>query len=322
MFLFMFMYVCAILLIFFWGAKEQWELSKDAPFRWYITIARGFGYTLNLNCALVILLACRLLFTSIRATWLNLLIPFDKIFPKFHIIVGYFVAGAVFFHAAFHIVWVAGWKQWSGGVYGITMTMTTGFILAAILLVMVITSMPRIRSKSFTWFYHFHTFGAALFFILLLVHGVYNGSLYTYKWIVAPIVIYCIDRVARNIKMATACLKLDDDSFTVRGDVVRIALNKPFDYRAGHYAGMFDLILFLFFLFFLQSGVSAQRLKPYPNCWNPFYDLCSTLYMYHRYDIHRLELFIRSVHFMEWHRKLFFIFIFILVIFSPTYSSR
>lgn len=79
------------------------------------------GYSLNLNAALVILLASRLTFTLIRETPLNLVIPFDKLFPAFHIYVGYTIAVASVGHAVFHIIWIVRWDGWAPGLWGINM---------------------------------------------------------------------------------------------------------------------------------------------------------------------------------------------------------
>lgn len=234
----LFIYVCAVTLMFFWGARDQYYHTEDASMRWYITTARAFGYTLNLNCALVVLLASRLMFTLIRDTRLNLFIPFDKSFPAFHIIVAFVVVFAVIFHAIFHFIWIIGWDQWGPGTYGVSMTVGTGVTLSVVLAVMVFLSLPRVRRTQYTAFYLSHNIGALLFFGLLMVHGVYNGVPYTYKWITGPIFIYLIDRIARNLKVCTAQLKLKGNNYTLKGgDVLRLDIQKSFEYRSGHYAG-------------------------------------------------------------------------------------
>lgn len=244
-YLFLFIYVCSVMLMFFWGARDEFKHSRDEPYRWFITIARAFGYTLNLNTMLVILLASRLVFTGLRDTRLNLLIPFDKTFPAFHIVIGYAVTFAVVFHAGFHIVWVFGWNKWQRGLFQVTMSMATGFALAGVLAFMIVTSLPSIRRKRFVLFYVSHNFGAFVFFLLLLFHGVYNGEPYTYKWIVAPLIIYLGDRIMRIVKMKSTKLKLEDNSYTLKGsDVIRIDIPKPFNYQAGHYAGKYSPSLF------------------------------------------------------------------------------
>lgn len=118
--IFLFVYVNALFLMYVWGARDEYAHQKGHDRRWAITIARGFGYTLNLNCALVILLAARLSFTLLRETALNLILPFDKTFPAFHIVVGYCIAGAVIGHGVFHMIWIIVWNGWGPGIWGVT----------------------------------------------------------------------------------------------------------------------------------------------------------------------------------------------------------
>lgn len=118
--IFLFIYVNANLLMYTWGAHDEFKHQKGHARTWAIVIARGFGYTLNLNCALVIILACRLSFTLLRETSLNLVLPFDKSFPAFHIIVGYSILAAVIGHGVFHMIWIIVWNGWGPGLWGVT----------------------------------------------------------------------------------------------------------------------------------------------------------------------------------------------------------
>lgn len=236
--LFLFIYINAVMLMFFWGARDQYVNMGDHPMRLYITIARAFGYTLNFNTALVILIASRLLLTFIRDTWLNLFLPFDKFFPAFHIIIAVAIAVAVLCHATFHFIWIIQWKMWTPGPFAINMTVATGIALTFILIVMIITSLPAIRSTRFQLFHTSHMIGATLFYALLFVHGVYNAKPYTFKWITAPIIVYLVDRITRNVKMHTCAVNLNRDNSTLKSaSVVRIDIPKQFNYRAGQYAG-------------------------------------------------------------------------------------
>lgn len=236
--LFFVSYINAVLLMFFWGSHEEYLRTKVPIMRWYISIARGFGYILNLNCGLVILLASRLAFTLIRDTPLNLVVPFDKSFPAFHIIVGYIILGAVIGHGSFHLIWIVGWNQWGGGLWGINMCVITGTALAFVLFLMVLSSFPSIRRKCFEKFYFLHNVGACLFFILLLFHGVYNGVPYTYKWIIPPLAIYGIDRLVRRAKIVHSNVELSEENSVLKGaKFLRLKLPKQFEYRAGQYAG-------------------------------------------------------------------------------------
>lgn len=125
--IFLFIYVNANLLMYTWGAHDEFKYQKGHAKTWAIVIARGFGYTLNLNCALVIILAARLSFTLLRETSLNLVLPFDKSFPAFHIIVGYSILAAVIGHGVFHMIWIIVWNGWGPGIWGVTWVCLSSF---------------------------------------------------------------------------------------------------------------------------------------------------------------------------------------------------
>lgn len=240
-FIFLITYVNAVALMFFWGARDEYVHTTTPTMRWFITVARGWGYTLNLNCALVILLASRLTFTLIRETPLNMIIPFDKSFPAFHIIVGYVILLAAILHGIFHLIWIIGWNRWGAGLWGVNMCVSTGFILLSIFILMVSTSQPKTRSNKFELFYFIHLTGAFLFFVLLLFHGVYNGVPYTYKWITGPLIVYSIDRIIRRLRVINSYIQLSRDNTVLKGaNVIQVKLPKQFNYRAGQYAGKCD----------------------------------------------------------------------------------
>lgn len=242
--MFLFIYVCGVMLMFFWGGRDEYKTSKDQPYLWFIVIARSFGYTLNLNCALVILLGCKLLFTKLRNTKLNLFIPFDKIFPTFHIVIGYAILVGVLLHASFHMIWVIHWNKWTPGLFNVTMSMSTGYCLLFTLSLLIVTSYKTFREKKFNYFYFFHNLAAIIFFSLLFVHGVYNTEPYTYKWIVAPVVIYLVDRITRILNVRKSTMLLQDDNYSLVGNnVIKLKITKPFDYRAGQYAGMLSILI-------------------------------------------------------------------------------
>lgn len=232
-------YAFVSVLLFLSGAREEYLHTKMPVMRWFISIARGFGYVLNLNCGLVILLTSRLALTALRETPLALFLPLDKSFPSFHIIVGYISVISVFGHGIFHMVWIINWNFWQTGLWGINMCVGTGFALFGILLLMVIPSVQHVRRPYFEAFYFIHNVGAFLFFTLLIFHGVYRGVPYTYKWIVGPILVYSIDRSLRRMKVVNSTIHLSENNSILKGaNVLQLILPKQFEYRAGQYAGM------------------------------------------------------------------------------------
>lgn len=236
--LFLLFYAAVIVLMFMWGAREEYMHTQKPKMRWIIAVARGFGYVLNLNVALVILLACRLTLTAIRETPLNMFIPFDKSFPAFHIIVAYVIVVAASLHGIFHLTWISIWSGWRGGLWGINMCVGTGIALFVILFAMAASSTPFVRRERFGTFWLLHNICAFLFFALLLIHGVYIQVPYTYKWITAPLVIYIVDRSMRRFNVKSSALHLSGEDSVLKGaDILRLQVPRLFHFRAGQYAG-------------------------------------------------------------------------------------
>ena len=224
--------------MFWWGAYTQFQASiEDRLLRWFISIARGAGYILNLNTALVILLAARLFFTWIRDTPLAYILPLDKSFPSIHIIVGYVIAGTVVVHAVFHSIWIIWFNGWVPGLWGFTMSFVTGWVLLVIFATMLFFARPSVRKNNFPLFYRVHLIGGTLFFLILIFHGMYNMRPETYKYITPALIIYLIDRLVRRFKSKTASLQLSASNSVFKDkSVLELRIPKPFNYRSGQYA--------------------------------------------------------------------------------------
>lgn len=234
-------------LMFTWGAYNEFRhiqktVEPEHPtwtnFKWYIAIARGCGYTLNLNCAIIILLASRLFITFIRETPLHRILPLDKSFPEAHIIVGYCILVGVAIHVPFHFVWLFTYKQFDEfKLWSFSMSVAMGVPLMLIFLLMFGFALPSVRQKYFRTFYVIHLAGAAAFFALLLLHGMYRKVPETYKWIGGPLAIYIIDRIIRRCKISACVLRVDRNNSTLKpGEILMLEVPKQFNYRAGQYA--------------------------------------------------------------------------------------
>ena len=131
------------LLQFWWGAIEEAVHLMNAGFppKLYYTvpIARGFGYTMNLNVGLILLFGSRSLMTALRRTPLNTLSPFDKAMLLFHTAVGYVVFVAALLHGFFHLAGGLTVPLWGSGFGGWNFCIITGFVIFAICCVMVLT---------------------------------------------------------------------------------------------------------------------------------------------------------------------------------------
>lgn len=241
LYLFFCFYALVMVLMFLWGFHGeivyQPNIDLGPVMRYIIGMARGAGYTLNINTAFVLLLAARFIFTSLRDTPLENVLPLDKAFPMIHIVVGYTTALGVLIHGSFHFGWLFGWDLWAWGWFKFNMSVITGAILTVIFILMIIFSRPTMRKNHFRWFYRVHIIGALLFYPLLIIHGMYRTRPETYKYIIPAIVIYIADRLLRRAHASTTTLQLSAaDSFFKDDNVLELRVPKPFRYCAGQYA--------------------------------------------------------------------------------------
>lgn len=252
--LFLIAYIILIGLFFFWGFYKQFKLATDGTegvevlpcardggscnvMRYFISIARGGGFVLNITTALVILLAAKLTFTLIRETPLQLVMPLDDSFPFFHVVVGYTIIAAVAIHGVFHLVWLAGWGGFTSGWFGFTMSTATGFILLTNFSIMLFFARRKERREHFRRFYTVHIIGAIIFFSILFVHGLFYTEPETYKWILGPLLIYLADRGLRYFRTKSSKVTITNDNFVLPGHgIIALKLPKTFPYRAGQYA--------------------------------------------------------------------------------------
>lgn len=222
--------------MFVLGFYTEFVDKKPPVVLWFLSLARGTGYTLNLNTPFILLLSSRLFLTQLRRTPLANILPLDAAFPDLHIVAGYIITASVFFHAAFHLTWIILFKAWKPGLFSFTMSVATGFALFATLALIVIVTRPRIRNKHFRLFRLLHVGAAFVFFALLIFHGMFRETPETYKWITPVLIIYAVDRILRRIKASSVVLSLTADNAALQGDILVLRVPRPFSFRAGQYA--------------------------------------------------------------------------------------
>lgn len=241
--LFLTMYFVSVSLMFLNGFHTEFFKPSPPPYRLYIAIARGAGYTLNLNTTLVLLLASRLFLTGLRNTAIADVLPLDKAFPLLHIVVAYTITVAVVVHIPFHFIWIGGWNKWDFGVFKVNMTVITGGLLTLVFSTMFIFALPSMRKKHFRLFYFVHLVGASLFFLIIILHGMYQERPETYKFVVPVIFIYLLDRIVRNMRMSSHEIELSTSNSSFKDDnILQISIPKPFEFRPGQYAGKLQCI--------------------------------------------------------------------------------
>lgn len=230
------LFVAANSTLFLYGAVL--EHGRHADFKRYTgAVARGTGYMLNLDCGLLLLLGSRVFLSLLRRTFLNQLLSFDDAMPRAHVAVGYTCLGAAVVHGIFHFVPGVAAGSWQSGFLGWNYAVATGAVLLLTFLTMTFYARESTRRARFELFYYVHLAGAVLFFILLAMHGLLFGKLYTYKWIAGFVVIYAADRAYRRFIQTCGAVDLcGEGTVSFFGDVIRLRLPRAFSDKAGQWA--------------------------------------------------------------------------------------
>lgn len=76
-----------------------------------------------------------------------------------------------------------------------------------------------------------------MFCVLLIFHGVFLGKLYTYKWIVGPMLLYITDRTYRKFyeESGSVFVRVNGSKHFSNG-ILKVSIPKVFRYQAGQYA--------------------------------------------------------------------------------------
>lgn len=210
---FMLCYFLTNVTIFFMGAADEHSRWPNDPLRaWTISIARGFGYLLNINIAMEFLLASKMILSVLRNSVLGAVLPIDQAMPALHTFVGYVSFTAAVLHGIFHSIGGMARNMWTPGFGKWTWCVVTGFVLLSLFLLMLLTAAKPMRNANFERFINVHLVGVTLFFPLICLHGFYNGNLYTYKWVVGPAFIYVMDRVVRKLFVNSASVRIQVNS--------------------------------------------------------------------------------------------------------------
>ncbi|OAQ26388.1 hypothetical protein K457DRAFT_79060 [Linnemannia elongata AG-77] len=142
-----------------------------------LPIARGAALVLHVDSGMILFPVCRTLISWLRSTPLNRIVPFDKALA-FHKAIAWSIVFFTLLHTFAHYVnfWrlsrtdpdkFSFWGLMFGSGPGLT-----GHLMLMALLVMVFTSLPRVRQAKFEvfWYWH-HLF--LVFFGLFSFHGAF-----------------------------------------------------------------------------------------------------------------------------------------------------
>lgn len=212
--LFLLLYIAANVLILTWGVVDDYHYTKSkyanhSTQKVFNSTERSGGFTLNFNCAIIMLLACRLLVTGIRKTPLYKVLPLNKCFPRAHGLVGCFIGLGVAIHFPVPLVRIFMMNEWDTiSWWSNSMSFWTRVSLLVLFVILGVLSMTWFRNNHFHIFYNVHTFGSLVFFVLLLLHGVHKKHPYTYTFILPGLVLYTLDTIWRYHQMSTIELEL------------------------------------------------------------------------------------------------------------------
>lgn len=217
-------------------------MGRYEPYVAFDILARAGGAILNLNSALVILVAAKTLMTYLRRTPLNMIVPFDKAMPSFHIIIGNMLVIGTVLHVVFQ---GANYYKFNllkskpsnrSGLNDYRVLLITGTMLLCIIAAMRITSMTLVRRKNYEVFWTVHTVGIALYFLVLVLHGIHDRIHMTWRYVCVPVAIYIFDRCLRFQREKGSRLVVSRRALQPKGDdMVCVRLPRTFRYLAGQY---------------------------------------------------------------------------------------
>lgn len=230
--------VYALLNIFLFGfsAVQEYERHQDLQ-KYTTTIARGCGATLNLNLAVVLLLASRSFVSFLRETPLSLLVSLDSLMPSLHGVIGLIVLVAGVIHALTHWATYIVKNPWGGGAGGPTYLFVTGVLLALSIVVIRIAALQSVRQKHHEVFKRCHLGGSLATYILLSMHGLHRGTPSSWKWVLFPVILFAADAGHRMMKEKRSYLLISKHSALFQGQsVLKLRLPPVFHYKPGQYA--------------------------------------------------------------------------------------
>lgn len=235
-FTFFALYVLLNAFLFGFAAKEEYKRHEDFQ-KITTTIARGCGATLNLNFAMVLLIASRSFVSFLRDTPLSFVVSLDSLMPGLHGIIGTLVLSFGAVHTFTHWATYAVKNPWTGGLGGTTYLFVTGLLLIVAIALIHVSAWDSVRRKHHEVFRRFHLGGSFSAYILLCMHGLHRGEPSSWKWVAFPLVIYAADLCHRRRQEKRSYLLISKHSALFQGQsVLRLRLPQVFHYQPGQYA--------------------------------------------------------------------------------------
>ncbi|RLB56393.1 MAG: hypothetical protein DRJ42_03515 [Deltaproteobacteria bacterium] len=213
---------------------DAWLTYGAAGANVYIQTARGFGATLNLGAALVLVPMMRRTLTRLGRTRVGRVLIDEHVL--FHRLVGNATLVFAVAHTAAHFAnWATGGGEVGsvGGVGGIWAGLLTTAGLTGVGLLVVHVLLSVFARDAIRRSHHFELFHAVhrlwpLWFVFILLHGPV-----TWIWVAAPLTGYVIDKFFARRMHESRAVSLD----ALPARVTRVVLERPrgFEFEAGDY---------------------------------------------------------------------------------------
>jgi len=210
-----------------------------------LPIGRGFGLTLELNCALILIPMCHHWMTLLRRwSFFALIVPFSYL-HSIHIFISRLIGLGVLVHGGLQIahfisasIIASPQKVWGPSIRGGISVFTTGVLCTIVLAVMIFFAVKKIRSRLRyeVFFFSHHLY--VIFYALLLLHGQRGGHLEFWKWFIGPGFLYVTDRIYRLIVGSCWTRHVSPISlkYYPNSKVTRLEIPRVFNYKPGQYA--------------------------------------------------------------------------------------
>jgi len=226
--------------MFLLGATEEISHKYHDLRKVTLPIGRGFGFTLNLNCALILVPSCRALMTALQSSRIGSLVEFEKA-TKFHMLVAFAVIIGSIGHGSLQTANFVVLSLWNirSGIYSGAVLFGTGVALVVVLALIFLLSRRGLREnwRLYEMFWISHLLGMFVFFICLIIHGQHNAKLVTWYYVTPVLVIYACDVMYRILSQRKCTLYSENVLPRINqcGDVLLLKVPVQPSFRAGQY---------------------------------------------------------------------------------------
>lgn len=208
-----------------------------------VTMARGAGAALKLNCSIILVTVCRNILTKIRSTKIGGLLPIDHNI-EFHKGIAWTILFWTLVHCVAHFFNFHNLENYTGTVLTqapayktsfLSIPGGTGHVATIVMLLMYTSAVSRVRRPMFEVFWYTHHL-FIVFYAMLIFHGfasILEKPSFWY-WFIVPGLLYIIERILRVVRgKQDTILKM---AVAHPSKVLEMQMQKTsFNYKPGQY---------------------------------------------------------------------------------------